>query len=169
MVVVALDASALVSEVCLDWARINGLAAGASDPLMCSVPMQPLVVDFEPDHLRRVLVNLLDNALRHADAGPACVEVDLAALDDQTAWVSLAVVSLGPAITPEVERHLFEPFFSTRSRGSGLGLYICRELCERYGARIDYRRRPAGARPAGNEFTLLLRRSTASLSPTPSP
>ncbi len=167
--VVALDASALVSEVCLDWARINRLAAGASDPLVCSVPVQPLVVDFEPDHLRRVLVNLLDNALRHADAGPACVEVDLAALDDQTAWMSLAVVSLGPAITPEVERHLFEPFFSTRSRGSGLGLYICRELCERYGARIDYRRRPAGVRPAGNEFTLLLRRSTATLSPPPSP
>jgi two-component system sensor histidine kinase PilS (NtrC family) len=38
-----------------------------------------------------------------------------------------------------VERHLFEPFFSTRSRGTGLGLYICKELCERYGATIEYR------------------------------
>ena len=43
-----------------------------------------------------------------------------------------------PLLGPEVERHLFEPFYSTRSRGSGLGLTICRELCERYGARIDY-------------------------------
>ena len=167
--VVALDASALVNEICLDWARTNALAAGASDPLLCSLPTQPLVIDFEPEHLRRVLVNLLDNALRHADAGPGCVEVNLATLDGQTAWARLSVASLGPAIPPEVERHFFEPFFSTRSRGSGLGLYICRELCERYGARIDYRRRPAGLRPAGNEFVLLLRRSSAtpSLSPLP--
>jgi two-component system sensor histidine kinase PilS (NtrC family) len=35
---------------------------------------------------------------------------------------------------------MFEPFFSSESRSSGLGLYICRELCERYGALIDYRR-----------------------------
>jgi two-component system sensor histidine kinase PilS (NtrC family) len=36
--------------------------------------------------------------------------------------------------------HLFEPFFSTRSRGSGLGLYLCKELCERHGADIRYLR-----------------------------
>ncbi|MGS0755126.1 sensor histidine kinase [Roseateles sp. GG27B] len=70
-------------------------------------------------------------------------------------WVHLTVFNAGPPIPPEVERHLFEPFFSTRSRGSGLGLYICRELCERYGARIDYRYRPDPARP-GNEFSLHL-------------
>jgi two-component system sensor histidine kinase PilS (NtrC family) len=160
--VVALDASSLVNEICLDWARINALAAGAADPLTCSVPLQPLLVDFEPEHLRRVLINLLDNALRHAAGGPACVEVLLEPLAEQPAWVRLSVTSLGPAIAPDVERHLFEPFFSTRSRGSGLGLYICRELCERYGARIDYHRRPAGALPAGNEFIMLLRRSAAS-------
>jgi two-component system sensor histidine kinase PilS (NtrC family) len=54
----------------------------------------------------------------------------------------LSVLSDGAPIAPEVERHLFEPFFSTRSRGTGLGLYICRELCERYGASIEYRPRP---------------------------
>ena len=71
-----------------------------------------------------------------------------------------ASVSLkaGAPVPPDVERHLFEPFFSTRSRGSGLGLYICRELCERYGARIDYRRHE-GAAQAGNEFILSLCRS----------
>ena len=50
-----------------------------------------------------------------------------------------------------------EPFFSTRSRGSGLGLYICRELCERYGASIEYRPRPAAER-LRNEFVVNLRR-----------
>ena len=159
--VVALDASLAVNEICLDWARTNALAAGASDPLRCSVPVQPLVIDFEPENLRRVLVNLLDNALRHATPGPGNVQLRLAPVNAY--WARLSVFSAGEPIAPEVEQHLFEPFFSTRSRGSGLGLYICRELCERYGARIDYRRRDAV--PAGNEFSLLLRRSADPTAP----
>ncbi|MCV2354402.1 histidine kinase [Paucibacter sp. B2R-40] len=155
---VPLDASLLVSETCLEWARTNQLAPGPNDPLTCAVPLQALVVSFDPEHLRRVLVNLLDNALRHAEPGPACVQVSLAlelAANSQP-MASLTVFNAGPAIPPEVERHLFEPFFSTRSRGSGLGLYICRELCERYGAQIDYRRRQDANLP-GNEFSIRLR------------
>ena len=167
-----LDASLLVSETCLEWARTNQLAPGPSDPLSCSLPMHALVVSFDPEHLRRVLVNLLDNALRHAEPGPASVQVELTPeLSANTQpWARLTVFSAGPAIPPEVERHLFEPFFSTRSRGSGLGLYICRELCERYGAQIDYCRRQESSLP-GNEFSIRLRliesaAATAALSPT---
>ena len=69
----------------------------------------------------------------------------------------LCVSSDGPGITPDVERYLFEPFFSTRSRGTGLGLYICRELCERYGAGIDYRLRQT-ATGLRNEFFVAMRR-----------
>ena len=63
--------------------------------------------------------------------------------DEQTAL--LAVASDGAAIAADVERHLFEPFFSTRSRGTGLGLYICRELCVRHGGehRVQAARRHA--------------------------
>ena len=67
------------------------------------------------------------------------------------------MTSDGALIPAEVERYLFEPFFSTRSRGTGLGLYICRELCERYGASIDYRVRPAGEEQL-NEFFVVMRR-----------
>jgi hypothetical protein len=59
-------------------------------------------------------------------------------------------VSDSRADPAEVERYLFEPFFSTRSRGTGLGLYICRELCERYRASIEYR--ADRARRLRNEF-----------------
>jgi len=174
---VPLDAAALVNEICLEWARTNQLAPGPSDPLSCSVPLHPLIVAFDPEHLRRVLVNLLDNAWRHAERGPGCMQVLLeqeaepvpdaahkpsrAPAPDPQPWVRLSVFNLGPAIPPDVERHLFEPFFSTRSCGSGLGLYICRELCERYGASIDYQRRHDPAR-AGNEFSLRLRLLAAS-------
>ncbi|MCV2420297.1 sensor histidine kinase [Paucibacter sp. DJ2R-2] len=160
---VPVDASTLVNETCLDWARTNQLAPGPLDPLSCIVPLQPLIVSFDPEHLRRVLVNLLDNALRHADPGPASVQVhlDSEASAAGPGWARLLIFNAGRPIAPEVERHLFEPFFSTRSRGSGLGLYICRELCERYGARIDYQRRHDEALP-GNEFVLRLRLMPAS-------
>jgi two-component system sensor histidine kinase PilS (NtrC family) len=79
--------------------------------------------------------------------------VRLAARDETSAL--LRVDSDGPPIAQEVERYLFEPFFSTRSRGTGLGLYICRELCERYGASIEYRLRPDGQR---NLFMVVMRR-----------
>ena len=44
----------------------------------------------------------------------------------------------GPGIAPEVQAHLFEPFFTTEAQGTGLGLYIARELCEGNGARLEY-------------------------------
>jgi two-component system sensor histidine kinase PilS (NtrC family) len=91
---------------------------------------------FDPEHLRRVLVNLLDNAHRHASALPGAI-APAADGGDEASLVTLSVCQRWRAHPPEVERHLFEPFFSTRSRGTGLGLYICRELCERYGASID--------------------------------
>jgi two-component system sensor histidine kinase PilS (NtrC family) len=146
-----LDAAQLVRDVVEDWVRINGLSQSARFVLL------PLAggtaVNFEPEHLRRVLVNLLDNALRHADSGAGAISVRIDELDE---GLELVVYSDAPAIAPEIERHLFEPFFSTRSRGSGLGLYICRELCERHGARIEYRRRTEA--PLGNEFCVLMRR-----------
>jgi two-component system sensor histidine kinase PilS (NtrC family) len=117
---------------------------------------------FDPEHLRRVLVNLLDNALRHASGEPGAVQLRLVARPGRRRGeadaVDLSVLSDGPLIPPDVEPHLFEPFFSTRSRGTGLGLYICRELCERYGARIAYRPRPAPERQR-NEFVVTMRRA----------
>ena len=128
---------------------------GARSRMRVEISAESLGVNFDPEHLRRVLVNLLDNAHRHASGAPGSIFLRLAPRDDN--WVQLSVLSDGPAITPEVERRLFEPFFSTRSRGSGLGLYICRELCERYGASIEYRPRPAAER-LRNEFFVNLQR-----------
>ena len=150
-----IDASATVGSAASEWARTMQLPMGANSRLRAEISSEPLGVSFDPEHLRRVLVNLLDNAHRHATATPGSVFLRLAARDES--WVVLSVLSDGAPIAPEVERLLFEPFFSTRSRGSGLGLYICRELCERYGASIEYRPRPAAER-LRNEFLVSMRR-----------
>jgi two-component system sensor histidine kinase PilS (NtrC family) len=165
----AIDATAEVAAGVADWSRTAQLPQGLESRLRLDLPAAPLPVLFDPEHLRRVLVNLLDNAHRHASADPGAIYLRLSARDEATAV--LMVLSDSPPIAPEVERHLFEPFFSTRSRGSGLGLYICRELCERYGASIEYRPRPAAER-LRNEFSVALRRAppkVAVAAPAPAP
>jgi two-component system, NtrC family, sensor histidine kinase PilS len=162
-----IDANAAVAEICADWARTAQLSLGADSRLRTELPapLSKLEVLFDPEHLRRVLVNLLDNAHRHAgpidSSAPGAIFLRLMGRDDGT--VMLSVLSDGAPIAPEVERYLFEPFFSTRSRGSGLGLYICRELCERHGASIEYRPRPAAER-LRNEFFVSLRRAAGDAS-----
>jgi two-component system sensor histidine kinase PilS (NtrC family) len=149
------DATAEVTAAAREWAQTAGISTGPDGVLHLDLPAQPLHVAFDREHLRRVLVNLLDNAHRHGSGRAGAVGVRLVARDEGSAL--LRVDSDGPAIPQEVERHLFEPFFSTRSRGTGLGLYICRELCERYGASIEYRLRPDGQR---NLFLVVMRRES---------
>jgi two-component system sensor histidine kinase PilS (NtrC family) len=152
------DAVQHVRQVCEEWLQTPEMhsKAGCTSPdrLDLRLPVQPLPVLFDGDHLRRVLVNLLDNARRHGTPEPGAVQLTLE--PDGRGGVALSVASDGAAMPPDVERHLFEPFFSTRSRGTGLGLYICRELCERYGATIDYRPGAHGERHS-NVFRVVMR------------
>ena len=109
---------------------------------------------FDTEHLRRLMINLLDNALRYASASAQAIKVSTRLVAPGQA--RLAVWSDGPPLEKTVQTHLFEPFFSSESRSSGLGLYICRELCERYGAMIGYQRATRHA-VEGNEFFVIFR------------
>ena len=150
----AIDVGAEVGAIVAEWARTVGLAHGAGSRLHVELPLEPTTVLFDPEHLRRVLVNLLNNARRYASDRAGAIVLQVAGVDAQHARLSLA--SDGDPIPPDVERYLFEPFFSTRSRGTGLGLYICRELCERYGGSIDYWQHPI-EQPRRNEFVITMR------------
>ena len=59
--------------------------------------------------------------------------------------LELHVIDDGPGVAKELQSQLFEPFFTTYSAGTGLGLYIARELCGANGAALDYVDRGAGA------------------------
>lgn len=138
-----------VRRVTGEWASQN--AVGQRLQVVLRAPAA--AAWFDADHLRRLLINLLDNALRYASQSPQAIEVSS---DVLTTQVRLSVWSDGLPLEKSVQTHLFEPFFSSESRSSGLGLYICRELCERYGAQIDYQRTARGG-VQGNEFFVLLR------------
>jgi two-component system sensor histidine kinase PilS (NtrC family) len=102
-------------------------------------------VRFDALHLREVLVNLLGNAIRYASRGPGSIRIwpEL----DAFGTLELHVQDDGPGITREVRAHLFEPFYTTSSKGTGLGLYLARELCLNNGAKLDYESRIDAAAP----------------------
>ncbi|HSE01805.1 MAG TPA: PAS domain-containing sensor histidine kinase [Burkholderiales bacterium] len=99
---------------------------------------------FDRSHLNQVMWNLCRNALRHCRRGPASIVIRFA-LERAVGVVRLDVVDDGPGVIPEARAQLFEPFFTTATGGTGLGLYIAREVCEVNGATLDYVETPGGA------------------------
>ena len=147
---------AAVARDVAEWVRQNG--CGNCVLLQSCAP--GVMVPFDPEHLRRIMINLLDNALRYASGVPASIRVTT---DSKCPEQSrLSVWSDGEPLETSVRNHLFEPFFSSESRSSGLGLYICRELCERYGAIMAYQRSNFGP-VEGNEFYVTFRASNFAL------
>jgi len=98
-----------------------------------------LLVEFDPENLQRILGNLLDNALRHSklatDVESARVEVSL---DFSSHQCLLDVIDTGTGVAPAEQANLFEPFYTTVEEGSGMGLYLCKELCEINNASLGY-------------------------------
>jgi two-component system sensor histidine kinase PilS (NtrC family) len=93
-------------------------------------------VKFDTMHLREVMNNLLSNAIRYASGNPGCIRVFFGHSSLQRK--ELHIMDDGPGINPEVRSHLFEPFFTTSNKGTGLGLYMARELCLNNHALLDY-------------------------------
>jgi len=92
----------------------------------------------DPGQLYQVVRNLCQNALRHSPEFAGTPVVRLRPGFDAEARPCLDVIDRGSGIPPEIVDNIFEPFFTTSARGTGLGLYVARQLCEGSGARLDY-------------------------------
>jgi len=113
-----------------------------ADAVIVSMP-DTLHFQFDPDHLRQILWNLLRNAWRYSckQAGSICFSV-------QTPGDGLQfeIEDDGPGVAPEHHGNLFEPFFTTDAQGTGLGLFLARELAEANHAALAYVPGSSGAR-----------------------
>jgi two-component system sensor histidine kinase PilS (NtrC family) len=122
-------------------------------------------VRFDALHLREVVLNLLNNAVRYASGAPASIRLSL--VTGRARRLELHVQDDGPGISAEVRAHLFEPFYTTSSKGTGLGLYLARELCLNNEAMLDYEYRfepapgPDGAPRSSGRFVITFARPAA--------
>ncbi len=106
---------------------------------------------FDRSHLDQVMWNLCRNALRHCQRQRASIRIRVSSVRSGSI-VKLDIVDDGPGVPPELRSQLFEPFFTTDAGGTGLGLYIAREICDANGAILEFVETPAGA-----QFTVLCR------------
>ena len=103
-----------------------------------------LEVRMDKSHLRQVLWNLCDNAVKYAsETGGILVELHAGHVEAH-GRPYLEVRDHGLGVDPTTAEQIFEPFFTARSGGTGLGLYISRELCELNRATLLYLDRPGG-------------------------
>jgi two-component system sensor histidine kinase PilS (NtrC family) len=106
-------------------------------------------VSFDRGHLRQVLWNLCSNALRYGSKQPGSLMLVISKVNER---VMLDVQDDGPGISAEHQGRLFEPFFTTAADGTGLGLYIAKELCEANGSSLEYH---GGGRRKGARFRIM--------------
>ena len=106
----------------------------------------------DPGQLRQVIWNLCDNAIKHGAKGhpDATVEIRYGRLSS-TARPFLEVCDRGPGVRPENVERIFEPFFTGVRGGTGLGLFLARELAQASGATLLYEQRTGG----GSVFRLV--------------
>ncbi len=110
-----------------------------------------LTVRFDPSQLGQVLWNLCENALRYAATDETTVAMLCYGRLHSNGRPYLEVLDRGPGIAEDDTVRIFEPFFTGASDGTGLGLYIARELCQCNGAALVYERRDGG----GSTFRLI--------------
>jgi two-component system sensor histidine kinase PilS (NtrC family) len=114
---------------------------------------QDRMVTFDRGHLRQVLWNLCRNCLHYGRRMPGSLALVIGA---ERGRVILEVQDDGPGISAEHQARLFEPFFTSTEQGTGLGLYIAKELCEANGAWLEYHDQLAktGERKSGACFRI---------------
>ncbi|QHS09964.1 PAS domain-containing sensor histidine kinase [Sinimarinibacterium sp. NLF-5-8] len=102
-------------------------------------------VRFDPEHLQQIVFNLLDNSFAHGRHAAHPVLVRIAATPAiDTRAVTLELHDNGPGIDVALGERIFEPFFTTHAHGTGLGLFLCRQLCEYNGAHLTHARSATG-------------------------
>jgi two-component system sensor histidine kinase PilS (NtrC family) len=117
---------------------------GSLDPQLVSCVIPPeLRIRFDRIHLHQVLWNLISNAKRYCSGKPGAVRV--AARPAEHGCVLIEISDDGPGFAPEIRNQVFEPFFTTDSKGTGLGLYIARELAQANDATLELDEAPVGA------------------------
>lgn len=135
-----LDLAAFVRRFVLEYKQGITLETDSIEPIITETSVHGLV---DPRHLHQILTVLVHNALKYGRVGQEPARVRLRVARQERAAV-IDVMDRGPGIPETVASQLFRPFFTTSEHGTGLGLYIARELCKANQANLEYVSVPAG-------------------------
>ena len=113
---------------------------------------EPFLCHADAAQLRQVLTNLLTNAVQALEGTG---EIVISGQRDET-WDIITVQDDGLGVPPDVRDRLFEPLFSTKTKGTGLGLTICRQIVEKHGGTLTL-----GESTCGAAFRITLPRQSA--------
>lgn len=125
--------NALIEEAAA-LALVGAKSAGVTTRLMLRPDLPPVMVD--KVQIQQVLLNLIRNALEAMDSSAERVLTVEAAAAAADGMVTVTVADTGPGLSTEVAQNLFQPFVTTKARGMGVGLSICRSIIEAHGGRI---------------------------------
>lgn len=128
-----------------------------SDELLVVTPSRPMHAMADPGQLHQVLIVLVQNAFNYGRMPETPARVTVTVRPGEAGYVWIDIVDRGPGIPPRVAENIFEPFFTTSAHGTGLGLYIARQLCEANQAGLDYLSLPGG----GSCFRVSLRKESS--------
>lgn len=120
-------------------------ARNSSIPLTIDVAEGLPKISVDAVQIQQVILNLIRNgidAMMNMDQYGKGISVAVSKFEDNQ--VRIEVTDHGSGITKEAEEHIFQPFFTTKSSGMGLGLAICRSIIESHGGVLGFRRNPSG-------------------------
>ena len=146
-----------LNQFCSDFIDEFNAAEGLVPGTVLLEPSPALDICFDRAHLHQVLWNLVSNALRYSTQSAGSVRLVLA-FAERPERVELHVIDDGPGISGCAREQIFEPFFTTHNQGTGLGLFIARELCAANGASLELAPQAQGA-----HFILAGRNNTCQL------
>ncbi|OZA07093.1 MAG: sensor histidine kinase [Methylophilaceae bacterium 17-44-8] len=116
------------------------------------LPKEDVAIFFDRRHINQILWNLCKNGWRHCQKNKGSLVLAIKS-GRQSQFLNMQVIDDGAGIAPNIESHLFEPFMTTEKTGTGLGLYIARELAEANGAKLDF-----STANTGTVFTLNIKK-----------
>lgn len=107
--------------------------------LEIDLPQKNLIIQFDASHLNQVIENLCANAINHNDKPRQGIQIKIyGGYDEILDQPYLDIIDNGPGINIELMQKIFDPFFTTSSTGTGLGLYISKEIIESNRAKVRY-------------------------------
>jgi two-component system sensor histidine kinase PilS (NtrC family) len=127
-----------------------------ADRLHLQLPSASIIVLIDPGQLQQAVWNLMENSIKHAgeDGRMPTITVRISPMRGHRE-AAMDIIDNGPGIPLEKRSQVFEPFFTTHNQGSGLGLYLAKQLCDANQAPLEYVEIPS----TGACFRILLRRS----------